>query len=73
MQTLKDLLNGNAERYANKPAFLGAHRNYTFREVNERINCLNHALVSLGVRKGDRVGILAYNCPQCFEVFGLAK
>ena len=73
MQTLKDLLNGNAERYANKPAFLGAHRSYTFREVNERINCLNHALVSLGVRKGDRVGILAYNCPQCFEVFGLAK
>lgn len=73
MQTLKDLLNGHAERYANKPAFLGAGRDYTFRQVNERINRLNHALVSLGVLKGDRVGILAYNCPQCFEVFGLAK
>jgi long-chain acyl-CoA synthetase len=73
MQTLRDLINGNAERYANKPAFLGAGRCTTFREVNQRINRLNNVLVSLGARKGDRVGILAYNCPQYFEVFGLAK
>ncbi len=73
MQTLRDLLDANAERFSNKPAFLGTHRSFTFREVNERINCLNNALASLGVGKGDRVGVLAYNCPQCFEVFGLAK
>ncbi len=41
--------------------------------MNERINRLNNALVSLGVRKGDRVGILAYNSPQYFEVMGVAK
>ncbi len=73
METLRDLITANAQRYGNKPAFLGAQRSDTFREVNERINCLNNALTALGVRKGDRVGILAYNCPEYFQVFGLAK
>lgn len=73
MQTLKDLINHHAQEYANKPAFIGANYSCTFRELNERINRLNNGLASLGVCKGDRVGILAYNCPQTFEVFGLAK
>src|SRR5512141_2262057 len=73
MQTLKELLNHHANAYATKPAFIGPNYRHTFREVNERINRLNNALAALGVRRGDRVGILAYNCPQVFEVFGLAK
>ncbi len=73
MQTLKELLNHHAEEYANKTAFIGAQMSCTFREVNERINRLHNALAALGVRNGDRVGVLAYNCPQVFEVFGLAK
>jgi long-chain acyl-CoA synthetase len=73
MQTLKEMINTNAQRYADKTALVGEDRSYTFEEVNRRINSLVHALADLGVEKGDRVGILAYNCPQYFEVFGLAK
>jgi non-ribosomal peptide synthetase component E (peptide arylation enzyme) len=43
MQTLKELLNGKAERYAKKPAFLRARRNYTFREVNESTARTTHS------------------------------
>jgi len=73
MQTLKEMIEANAQRYADKTAFVGEDGSYTFEQVNRRINSLVHALADLGVQKGDRVGILAYNCPRSFEVFGLAK
>lgn len=73
MQTLKEMINTNAQRYADKTALVGEERSHTFEEVRRRINSLVNALADLGVQKGDRVGILAYNCPQYFEVFGLAK
>ena len=73
MKTLKEMLNENARRYADKTALVSENRSYTFEQVNRRINGLANGLTDLGVQKGDRVGILAYNCPQYFEVFGLAK
>jgi acyl-CoA synthetase (AMP-forming)/AMP-acid ligase II len=73
MQTLKDMLNANAQKFANKTAFVFEGKRLTFAEVNQRINRLNHALAALGVVKGDRVGILMYNCPQYFEIIGVAK
>lgn len=73
MQTLKEMINGNAQKYPDKIAFIFENKSYTFKEVNQRINRLINALADLGVGKGDRVGILACNCSQCFEVFGLAK
>jgi len=73
VETLKEMININAQRYADKTALVGDDRSFTFEEVNRRINSLVNALAELGVQKGDRVGILAYNCPQYFEVFGLAK
>jgi len=72
-RTIGDMLRHNAELYAERPAFVFQGRCYSFAEVNERVNRLSHALMRLGLVKGDRVGILAYNCPQYFEVFGLAK
>jgi acyl-CoA synthetase (AMP-forming)/AMP-acid ligase II len=67
------MINDNAQRYPDKTAFIFEDRRHTFREVNQRVNSLVNALADLGVGKGDRVGILAYNCSQYFEVFGLAK
>jgi acyl-CoA synthetase (AMP-forming)/AMP-acid ligase II len=67
------MINENAERYPNKTAFIFEGKRYTFQQVRQRINSLGNALADLGVKKGDRVGILAYNCSQYFEVFGLAK
>ncbi len=73
MQTLREIISDNARKHADKAAFVFKNRSYTFGQVNRRINSLLNALTDLGVQKGDRVGILAYNCPQYFEVFGLAK
>ena len=73
MRTLRDVINDNARRYPNKIAFKFEAESYTFGQVNRRINSLTNALADLGIGKGDRVGILAYNCPRYFELFGLAK
>jgi len=73
MQTLRDMIDGVAQRYPGKTAFIFEGQSYTFEQVKQRVNSLANALTTLGIRKGDRVGILANNCPQYFEVFGLAK
>jgi len=47
---------------------------WTFRELNLRSNRLAHAMTGLGLRSGDRVGILAPNGVEHFDLFfGLAK
>lgn len=46
----------------------------TFQEMNERANRLAHAMILLGIKRGDRVGILALNEPEYYDMyFGLAK
>lgn len=51
-----------------------AGRSYTFLEMNRRANRLAHALAALGVRHGDRVGILGLNGVEYNDLFfGLAK
>jgi long-chain acyl-CoA synthetase len=73
MQTLRDLLNRNAKTYPDKTALIFEDKRYTFKQVNQRVNSLVNALASMGVKKGDRVALLAYNCSQYFEVFNVAK
>ncbi|MBW1641463.1 MAG: long-chain fatty acid--CoA ligase [Deltaproteobacteria bacterium] len=46
----------------------------TFSDLNDRANRLAYAMKKLGVGHGDRVGILAFNEPEYFELFyGLGK
>ena len=44
-------------------------RSLTFREWNERSCKLANALVGLGLEKGDRVAVLAYNCLEWMEIY----
>jgi acyl-CoA synthetase (AMP-forming)/AMP-acid ligase II len=39
----------------------------TYQEFNQRVNRLTNALLSLGVKKGDRVALLSPNCHQLLE------
>jgi len=59
------------------PAKLGARdsrRSLTFGQWNERACRLANALAALGLRQGDRVGLLAYNCIEWMEMYvALAK
>jgi long-chain acyl-CoA synthetase len=73
MRTFKDILTFNALHFKDKTAFVFKDQRYSFKEVNDRVNSLISALSDMQVRKGDRVGILAYNCPQYYETFALSK
>ncbi|WHY75475.1 o-succinylbenzoate--CoA ligase [Neobacillus sp. WH10] len=49
-------------------------KRYTYSELNERVNCFANALLSLGVRKGDRVNALLFNTNEMLEsLFACAK
>ncbi len=60
-----------------QPAKIGARdskRALTFAEWDERSNRLANALLGLGLAKGDRVALLAYNCVEWLELYvALAK
>lgn len=47
---------------------------WTFRELNEKINQVANGLIDLGVKKGDRVSLFLTNCAEAiFFYFGVMK
>jgi acyl-CoA synthetase (AMP-forming)/AMP-acid ligase II len=44
-------------------------KRWTYAQLNERVNQLANVLASMGVEKGDRVGILHVNCNQYLEAY----
>jgi len=58
-----------AMHYPEKPGVGDKTRQMTFREWNERSCRLANALAKLGVKKGDRFAILAYNCVEWMEIY----
>jgi acyl-CoA synthetase (AMP-forming)/AMP-acid ligase II len=47
-------------------------RSMTFKQWNERSCRLANALMGLGLKKGDRFGIIAYNCVEWMEIYAAA-
>jgi len=62
MQVIGDIARLNAKRYPDKKALIMGNQYLTFSQLNQRANQLAHGLISLGVKPGDRVAILAFNC-----------
>lgn len=56
-----------AKRMPNRLAIIDGPKRITFKEFNRRVNCLANAIHVLGLRKGDRVGLLMANCHQYLE------
>lgn len=72
--TLGNLLTEKAERNQGKVFLLYADQAYTYDQFEEKSNQVANALKSLGVKKGDKVGIMLPNCPEyLFLWFGIAK
>ena len=56
-----------AQRWPARAAWLDGDAVVTFVDAEARVNRLAHALIGLGARRGDRVGMLVPNCYQGLE------
>ena len=71
---LGEMMSRNARKFPDKEALVHGETRLTYKQFNARINRLAHALMDLGIKKGDKVSILAFNCNQFMETyFALAK
>ena len=52
-----------------KTAVIFEGRPFSYRELNERTNRVAHLLQDMGVKKGDRAGVLLQNSNQYLEIF----
>jgi len=58
-----------AERRSNQAAIRTPHREVSYAELLDSVNRFGNALRSLGIRAGDRVLMIAKDCPEFFFVF----
>jgi len=71
---LGEVVSLNARLYPDRVGARDLARSMTFRQWNERACRLANALLGLGLARGDRVALLAYNCVEWLEIYaGLAK
>ncbi len=66
---LGEIIASNARKFPDREAVIYGDTRLTYREFNARINCLAHALMGMGVKKGEKVAILLFNCNQYLEAY----
>lgn len=72
--TIGNIISRNAIQYPDREALVFEKTRYTWSELNRRVNRLANALLSLGLKKGDKVAMLAENIPAMVEAnYALAK
>jgi fatty-acyl-CoA synthase len=64
--TIGQVLDRTVERCGDSLALVSCHqaKRYTWRELRDAANALARGLASLGVRRGDRVGLWSTNCAE---------
>jgi acyl-CoA synthetase (AMP-forming)/AMP-acid ligase II len=71
---LGEMMARNARKFPNKEALVYGKTRLTYKQLNARINQQANALLAMGVKKGSKVAILAFNCNQFMEAyFALGK
>jgi long-chain acyl-CoA synthetase len=63
------LLTRSAHYFGDRKAFVIDDSSATYRQLNQRVNRLANGLLSLGLKKGDRVGLLFNNCMEYLESY----
>jgi len=72
--TLGQMLEATAQRLPRKCAIKFYKRKISYKELNESANKISRNLLSLGLKKGERVGIFSENCPEyIMSYFGALK
>lgn len=64
-----NILCRNANRVPEKAAIIFRGKKITYRELNDRANRFANALTDLGIKKGDRIGILERNSNEFVESY----
>lgn len=74
IKPVQQYISDAASRWPSKIAVIDGERRFTFGELNAHSDRLAAALAGMGVKKGDRIGLLAPNCAE-FEIafFGVMK
>jgi len=67
-----DVLRNNAYLHPDKMGAKDLSRSLTFKEWNDRANRLANALLRLGLKPGDRLAAIAYNCVEWMEIYAAA-
>jgi acyl-CoA synthetase (AMP-forming)/AMP-acid ligase II len=67
--TLGDIIRLNAMNLPNKVALVFGNTRLSYSKLNQRVNRLANALLGIGVKKGDRVAVLADNCAEYIETY----
>jgi acyl-CoA synthetase (AMP-forming)/AMP-acid ligase II len=66
---LGEILVVNAKKFRDKTALKERDRSLTFKELNLRTNRLANALLSMGLRKGDKVSCILENSLEIVELY----
>ncbi len=64
-----NILRRSAYRFPDKTALVFEGNTVTYQELNERANRLANRLLDMGLKKGDRIGVLFHNCPEFIETY----
>ena len=67
--TIADAVATHARLSPTKIGVRDSRRQLSFAKWNQRASSLAHGLLGLGLCKGDRVGVLAYNCIEWMEIY----
>ncbi len=70
--TAKDVLRVNAFKFPNKIGIKDLYKEFTFKQWDDRACRLANALADLGMKKGDRFAVLAYNCVEWMDTYAAA-
>ncbi|CAG8882690.1 unnamed protein product [Penicillium salamii] len=71
LKTMKDLIDDQAAQYGDRPAVVFPWQSVrlSYRQLADRSKVLAKAMLEMGLRHGDCVGIMAGNCYEYIEVF----
>ena len=68
------LIERSVKAHPDRTALVFGDKRLTFSELDNRVNRLANGLLELGIKKGDRVGMLMKNCAEFIETdFALSK
>jgi acyl-coenzyme A synthetase/AMP-(fatty) acid ligase len=62
--TLVEMLERNAKKFPGKIAIIYHDTQITYKELNEVVNKMANALMDIGLKKGDRVGLMLPRAPE---------